>query len=162
MRMTLLSLALLGLAACQAEAPSDTSPDVADDAPPTASAPAPAAMPPEDDSDGTDAPDGTAADPASVLAGKVWRVERRSDGGEIGATYAFLADGTLVVDSPNGTPTAGAWQVRDGALSMTEEGVSYPTDLIVRDASHVTLRSRNPGGVVELALVAAPDVPLPQ
>ena len=88
-------------------------------------------------------------------------MERRSDGGDVGSTYAFLADGTLVVDSPTGTPMTGNWAVDGGALSMTEEGITYPTDLVVRDADHVTLRSHNPGGVVELALVQAPDVPLP-
>ena len=96
-----------------------------------------------------------------MLAGTVWRVERRSDGGEIGSTYAFLADGTLVVDSPNGTPMTGRWAIDGGALSLTEEGIAYPTDLVVRDADHVTLRSHHPGGVVEIALVRVTDVPLP-
>jgi hypothetical protein len=167
MRVMLLSFVFLGLAACRAEAPSGTSPDVAAKTPPPAEAPVPATAPPPADHDGdagaagTD-PAGAASDPAGVLAGKVWRVERRSDGGEVGSTYAFLDDGTLVVDSPNGTPMTGSWQVRDGALSLTEEGVAYPAEVVVRDASHVTLRSRNPGGVVEIALVAAPEVPLPQ
>lgn len=161
MRMLLLSLAFLALAACRADAPADAASD------PAATTPAsdiavPATVEP--------APDGTApgettvttADPARVLAGKVWRVERRSDGGDIGSTYAFLADGTLVVDGPDGTPMTGSWGADGGALSMTEEGIVYPTDLVVRDAEHVTLRSHNPGGVVELALVHAPDVPLPE
>ena len=159
--MQLLSLTFLALAACRADAPADTSADVAADATAPATTAAsdsatPAAAEPAPDE--TAAP---AADPARVLAGKVWRVERRSDGGEIGSTYAFLADGTLVVDSPNGTPMTGSWRADGGALSMTEEGIAYPTDLVVRDADHVTLRSHNPGGVVELALVHAPDVPLP-
>jgi len=169
MRMTLLSLALLGLAACRADSPADASPDVAEVAdeatPPAASSPAPDATPPGNAANGSDAADeagATSADPAAVLAGKVWRAERRSDGGEVGSTYAFLDGGTLVVDSPNGTPMTGSWQVRDGALSLTEEGVTYPAEVVVRDAGHLTLRSRNPGGVVEIALVAAPEVPLPQ
>jgi len=161
MRLLLLSLTFLVLAACRADAPADPSADVAADAAAPATTAAsdsatPAAAEPAPDE--TAAP---AADPARVLAGKVWRVERRSDGGEIGSTYAFLADGTLVVDSPNGTPMTGSWRADAGALSMTEEGIVYPTDLVVRDADHVTLRSHNPGGVVELALVHAPDVPLP-
>ena len=162
MRMLLLSLAFLALAACRADAPSEAPADAASDpAAPAATAttdiPAPAAIEPA--SDETSA---MAEDPARVLAGKVWRVERRSDGGDIGSTYAFLADGTLVVDGPNGTPMTGSWGADGGALSMTEEGIVYPTDLVVRDADHVTLRSHNPGGVVELALVHAPDVPLPE
>jgi hypothetical protein len=156
MRLMLLSLALFGLAACQAEAPPATSAD-------TAAGPTPPPAAPVDTGEdlGTPAPEAAASDPAAVLAGKTWRVERRSDGGEVGATYAFGADGTLVVDSPNGTPMTGSWRADGSALSLTEEGIAHPTDLVVRDADHVTLRSHNPGGVVEIALVRAPDVPLP-
>lgn len=156
MRLTLLSLALFGLAACQADTPPAASPDAAAGTTPPATAPVDTG-----EELGAPAGDAAASDPAAVLAGKAWRVERRSDGGEVGATYAFLADGTLVVDSPNGTPMAGSWSVDAGALSLTEEGIAYPTDLVPRDADHVTLRSHNPGGVVEIALVRAPDVPLP-
>ena len=161
MRMLLLSLTFLALAACRADAPDEAPADAAPDATaPAATAPsatpAPATVEPASSGDSA-----TPADPERVLAGKVWRVERRSDGGDIGSTYAFLADGTLVVDGPHGTPMTGSWRADGGALSMTEEGIAYPTDLVVRDADHVTLRSHNPGGVVELALVHAPDVPLP-
>lgn len=161
MRMTLLSLAILALVACRAEAPADASADAgpaATDAAESASTPAPV-EPAQPSADATAPAD--PADPASVLAGRAWRVERRSDGGEIGSTYAFLADGTLVVDSANGTPMTGRWAVDGGALSLTEEGIAYPTDLVVRDADHVTLRSHNPGGVVEIALVREQGVPLP-
>lgn len=161
MRTTLLFLAMLflaipGLVACQAESPADAPVD----ATPTDAAsatPAPTPVEPAPPAGDTSPP----PDPASVLGGKVWRAERRSDGGEVGSTYAFLADGTLVVDSPNGTPMTGRWAASGDALSMTEEGITYPTDLVVRDADHVTLRSHNPGGIVEIALVRAPDVPLP-
>ena len=100
-------------------------------------------------------------DVRATLSGQVWRVER-SDAAEVGSTYAFLEDGALVVDSPIGTPMTGSWAVSDdGKLSMTEEGITYPTDLVVHDAEHITLRSHNPAGVVEIALVRAPAVPLP-
>jgi len=159
MRMTLLSLAILALVACRAEAPADSPADAVADAAPAAATPAtPAPTPVAPAPPADSAP---AADPASVLSGRTWRVERRSDGGEIGSTYGFLADGTLVVDSPNGTPMTGSWTAEAGALSLTEEGIAHPTDLVVRDADHVTLRSHNPGGVVEIALVRAPEVPLP-
>lgn len=156
MRMTLLSFAILAIVACRAETPADA-PAEASPAATAPAAPAPAPVepaPPADDAE-------PSADPASVLAGSTWRVERRSDGGEIGSTYAFLADGTLVFDSPTGTPMTGSWTVDGGALSLTEEGIAYPTDLVVRDADHVTLRSHNPGGVVEIALVRAPEATLP-
>ena len=157
MRMTLLSLVIVALVACRAEAPAD----VADVAPATTDATTPTAPEPTVEPAPPAADSVPATDPASVLAGKVWRVERRSDGGEIGSTYAFLADGTLVVDSPNGTPMTGSWTAEAGALSLTEEGIAHPTDLVVRDADHVTLRSHNPGGVVEIALVREQGVPLP-
>lgn len=156
MRLTLLPLLALALVACRGEGPADdaaAAPAASDAIAVPAPAPAAPALPADDAT--------PAADPAAVLAGNAWRVERRSDGGEIGATYAFLADGTLVVDSPNGTPATGRWTVEGGALSLVEEGVAYPADLVVRDADHVTLRSHNPGGVVEIALVRAPDVPMP-
>ena len=158
MRMLLLSLTLLVLAACRADAPAEAPVAAAPETTATTASPAvpaPAVAPAPTEAEATP------ADPERVLAGKVWRVERRSDGGDIGSTYAFLADGTLVVDSPRGTPMTGSWRADGGALSMTEEGIAYPTDLVVRDADHVTLRSHNPGGVVELALVHAADVPLP-
>jgi hypothetical protein len=44
---------------------------------------------------------------------------------------------------------------------MTEEGITYPSDIVSLDASHFTIRSHNPGGVVEIAMVAAPGLPLP-
>ena len=91
---------------------------------------------------------------------KVWRVEA---GGpvEAGSTYSFLDGGTLVIESPHGTPMTGAWAYADGKLTMTEEGITYPTDIVLLDAGHFTIRSHNPGGVVEIALVAAPGLPLP-
>lgn len=154
MRMTLLSLACLALFACKAEAPpaADAPSDAASTETPAPSMnePAPAAPSTTDDTP-------SASDPKSVLAGTTWRVERRSDGGEIGSTYAFMDDGTLVVDGPNSTPMTGSWQVDDkGALSMTEEGITYSTDLVRRDEDHITLRSHNPGGVLEIALVRVP------
>ena len=94
------------------------------------------------------------------FAGKVWRVQS-STAGELGSTYAFLSDGTLVIDSPHGTPMYGNWSYDDGKLVMTEEGVAYPTDIVALDAGTFQIRSHNPGGVVDITLVPAPDAPLP-
>lgn len=95
-----------------------------------------------------------------AFAGKVWRVQS-STAGEPGSTYAFLADGTLVIDSPHGTPLYGQWSYDDDKLVMTEEGVAYPTDIVALDASTFRIRSHNPGGAVDITLVPEPDVPLP-
>ena len=153
MRKSLLSFAVLSAVALSACQPG-TAPTPPAETPPApgvdgAVSPAPAAPP---------AP---ATDPRSVLAGKVWRVTQRSDESPVGATYAFLADGRLVISDPNSTPMTGSWTVKDGMLSMIEEGVTYPTDLVVTDADHVRLRSHNPGGVLDLNLERATDVPLP-
>ena len=130
--------ATLVLAACQA--PDATTPPAT---PPAAEAP-PAAVPAP--------PTPPMSDPRTVLAGTTWRVAP-PDAADAGATYAFHEDGTLVVDSHHGTPMTGAWAVdAAGALSMTEEGIRYPVDLVVHDADHITLRSHNPGGVVEIVL----------
>ena len=91
----------------------------------------------------------------------MWRVTQRSDGSPVGATYAFLEDGRLVISDANSTPITGSWAVQDGKLSTIEEGVTYPTGLVVTDADHVRLRSYNPAGVLDLSLERATDVPLP-
>jgi hypothetical protein len=149
-------LILLGtitlLAACNANPPPAAP---AEPATPSPQAPTPPPSPTLP-SDTTPPADNTT--PAFV--GKVWRVEA---GGtvEAGTTYAFLDGGTLVVDAPHGTPMTGSWAYVDGKLTMTEEGITYPTDIVSLDATHFTIRSHNPGGVVEIAMVAAPDVPLP-
>jgi hypothetical protein len=89
-----------------------------------------------------------------------WRADTGS-GVEIGTTYTFKPDGTLIVDSPNGTPMTGAWRQVDGQLTMTEEGIDYPTDVLAQDADHLHLRSNNPGGAVELLLVRDTAAPAP-
>ena len=149
-------LILLGtitlLAACNANPPPSAPAEPATP-PPQATPATPAPTPPSDTT-----PPANSTTPAFV--DKVWRVEA---GGtvEAGSTYAFLSGGTLVIDAPHGTPMTGAWAYADGKLSMTEEGITYPTDIVSQDASHFTIRSHNPGGVVEIAMVAAPGRPLP-
>ena len=149
-------LILLGtitlLAACNANPPPSAPAEPATP-PPQATPATPAPTPPSDTT-----PPANSTTPAFV--DKVWRVEA---GGtvEAGSTYTFLDGGTLVIDAPHGTPMTGAWAYDDGKLTMTEEGITYPADIVSLDASHFTIRSQNPGGVVEIAMVAAPDVPLP-
>ena len=130
---------LLLLAACGR----DAAPPVAAEAPPPAAAPAPEPAPvPTLPSPVTRAPTFVGA----------WRADTGS-GVEVGTRYVFDADGTLRIEGPGGTPMVGAWRYVDGALTMTEEGIDYPADIVAQDAGHLHLRSRNPGGVVELVLV---------
>lgn len=154
MRKLMLVASIVVLSACK-PAPSTTEPATQ----PAPAAPSPAVTEPT----GSPAP----APPSDVaqaakpdFAGKVWRVQS-STAGEPGSTYAFLSDGTLVIDSPHGTPMYGKWSYDGGKLVMTEEGVAYPTDIVALDAGTFQIRSHNPGGVVDITLVPAPDAPLP-
>lgn len=144
------------LAACSATTPpaAEASADApAADAAPVEPAPAPAPVEPAP----TPAPDAGA--PAFV--GKVWRVVESSGVAE-GTRYAFLTDGTLVIEAPAGNPPGyGKWTYTDGKLSIEEEGMTYPTDVVHVDASRLELRSHNPGGTLDIKLEHAPDAPLP-
>lgn len=152
MRKLMLMASIAVLSACT-PTPSTTAP---------ATEPPPAATPPASATAPADAPvPTTAVDTGKpAFAGKVWRVQS-SSAGDPGSTYAFLGDGTLVIDSPNGMPLHGQWSYDDGKLVMTEEGMAYPTDIVALDAGTFRIRSHNPGGTVDITLVPAPDVPLP-
>ena len=143
MRLTAAFAGLLLLTACSNEAPPP-----ADSAAP--STPSPAAEPAPVPS--------TPIAVAPAFLGTVWRADTGS-GVEAGTRYTFLADGSLLVEQPSGTPMHGAWRMVDGSLVMTEEGIDYPTEVVLHDAEHLHLRSHHPGGVVELVLVR--DVPAP-
>ena len=136
MRMTATVLCLALLAACGRDATPPA--DAAQAAPPPATEPMPAPTTP------------IAVAPAFL--GTVWRADTGS-GVATGTRYTFLADGTLLVEPPSGTPMHGSWRMADGGLVMTEGGIDYPTDVVSHDAEHLHLRSHNPGGVVELVLV---------
>jgi hypothetical protein len=158
MRKLMLAATLTALAACNANpppaAPSETTPPPAE----TPAATAPASP--------TPAPAGTttpppAASTAPAFADRVWRVTG-SSAVETGSTYTFLTGGTLLMDSPHGTPATGSWSYTGGRLTMTEEGITYPVDIVLLQDNRFTIRSNNPGGAVMIEMTAAPDVPLPQ
>jgi hypothetical protein len=93
-----------------------------------------------------------------IFVGAPWHAVDGS-GVATGTRYTFGPDGTLLIEAPGGTPSTGAWKVVDGALTMTEEGIDYATDIVEQDAGHLHLRSHNPAGVVELLLER--DAPAP-
>lgn len=105
------------------------------------------------------ASDGASPD-AAALTDKVWRV-CTSTAVEPGTTYVFLANGTLVIDGPHGTPLYGRWAQQEGALHLTEEGIRYRTEILELGDGQLRLRSHNPGEPVDITLVAAPGEPLP-
>lgn len=102
-----------------------------------------------------------AAPTPAAFTNKVWRV---SESGAVqkGSTYSFLGDGTLVIETPGSPPLYGRWTFENGALSMIEEGITYPTDIVKLDARQFHIRSHNPGEPVEIVLVHAPERPLPE
>lgn len=106
------------------------------------------------------APDATTEAGMAAFAGRIWRV-RQSSAVAPGTTYAFLDDGTLVIDAPQGTPMYGRWSYQDGALLLTEEGIGYPAEILELTRDRLRLRSHNPGEPVEITLTPAPDPPLP-
>ncbi|MEO6462391.1 MAG: hypothetical protein ABIP29_04895, partial [Candidatus Eisenbacteria bacterium] len=85
---------------------------------------------------------------------RVWRVSA-SNAVAAGTHYVFLAESTLVIDGPGGTPAVGTWR-RDGeGLVMVEEGIAYPTDILELTGERFRIRSNNPGQPVEITLVPA-------
>lgn len=128
--------------------------------------PAPAAAASADAAPAEPAPVGAGPAPAAeagapAFVGKVWRVVE-SGGVAVGTRYTFLADGTLVIEAPAGNPPGyGKWTYADGKLSIEEEGMSYPTDIVHSDANRLELRSHNPGGTLDIKLEHAADAQLP-
>mgnify|MGYP003583526559 CR=1 FL=1 len=163
-RTALLVAMTFALAACKAQAPTPEptptpapAPQVTAD---TSAQPARSTDAPLPSEDASLSPSATAELPTAFVD-KVWKV-KPSGKVEAGTTYTFLSDGTLVIDSPNGTPMHGRWTYEKGALVMVEEGISYPTEIIAIDASQFHIRSHNPGEPVDMELVPAPDQPLPK
>ncbi len=159
-RLRLLPAALVvALVACKAPAP-PTEPQTPVEKQATADTSKQPAMSTDQPTPVAEASAPVAPSPAAFVD-KTWKV-KESSAGEPGTIYAFLADGTLIVDSPNGTPMVGRWTFENGALTMVEEGLSYPTDILHLDANEFRLRSNNPGEPVLITLAPAPDVPLPK
>lgn len=147
------AVAALSLVACKpAPAPEAAAPAATPSAAETAAPPAPTAV--------ATVPAASVAVPTQ-FAGKVWEV-KESATVEKGTTYAFLADGTLVIDGPGGTPLQAQWKFDAGQLTIIEEGQAYPTDILKLDAGEFRIRSHNPGEPVDVVLVPAADQTLPQ
>jgi hypothetical protein len=97
--------------------------------------------------------------PAPVLD-RVWQV-RESSAVSRGTIYIFLSDGTLVIAADKQTPSFWRWTFKDGALTMIEESIAYPTDILRLNDKEFTIRSHNPGEAVLTTLVPAAGVSLP-
>jgi hypothetical protein len=108
--------------------------------------PAPVAQPHDDE-----------AEEATVsFIDKVWRVSD-SPGVARGTLYVFLSDGTLVITSRNSKPMLGTWKGVGYSLTMVEEGIEYPTDVMSLTQNEFKIASKNPGGRLEITMVRADD-----
>lgn len=151
----------IALVACQ-PTPPPTEPQTPVEAQATADTSRQPAMSTDQPAPGAEPVATSAAAPApAAFVDRVWKV-KESSAAEPGTVYAFLGDGTLIVDAPNGTPMVGRWSFDNGALTMVEEGVAYPTDILHLDAREFRVRSNNPGEPVLITLVHAADEPLPK
>ncbi|MEX1993236.1 MAG: META domain-containing protein [Steroidobacteraceae bacterium] len=72
-----------------------------------------------------------------------------------GSIRVFLADGTLVMSSPNATPAFGIWRYTDGRLTIIEEGQQYSTDILELGKGVLRIRMHSPGEPVEMRLEPA-------
>jgi len=90
-----------------------------------------------------------------AFAAKKWKVTQSSAVAP-GTTYEFRDGGALVVTSPGSPPLTGSWAWSEGNFTMTEEGITYPTDILALDDRTFRIRSNNPGEPVEITMVRVP------
>jgi heat shock protein HslJ/uncharacterized membrane protein len=102
-------------------------------------------------------PEPAAAAPSFV--NRVWSVAE-SKQVEEGALRVFLSDGTLVMASPDSKPAFGQWRSEGGRLTITEEGRSYPTDILALRDDAFRIRMHSPGEPVEMLLAPAEQPPI--
>jgi hypothetical protein len=100
------------------------------------------------------APPAAATSAPATFVNRVWEVAESSAVAP-GHLSIFLAEGTLVVASPTGTPSLGRWSRSGEGLTMIEGGISYATDIVALSADEFRIRSHNPGTAVDIRLVPA-------
>jgi heat shock protein HslJ/uncharacterized membrane protein len=95
----------------------------------------------------------------ATFVSKVWQVAE-SEQVAVGSIRVFLPDGTLVMTSPQSTPAFGAWRIEGGHLTITEEGLDYPTDILALSEYAFRIRMNSPGEPVEILFEPAKQLPL--
>ena len=91
---------------------------------------------------------------SASFVNRVW-VVAESPQVAVGEMRVFLSDSTLVMTSPHGTPAFGSWRVRDGQLTITEEGRDYPVDVLELTPDVFRIRIRGPGEPVDIHFAPA-------
>ena len=91
------------------------------------------------------------------FADKIWKVAR-SSAGDPGTYYVFLADGSMLITSPHGTPAVGRWRYAADVLTLVEEGLPHPATILRSTADSLEIRITSPGEPVRITFVrvAAP------
>jgi hypothetical protein len=114
------------------------------------------AAPPVTPAPPSPAPSAAPPPPAAPITfvNRVWQVAESSAVAP-GQLYVFLSEGTLVVASPTGTPSLGRWSRAGDGLTMIEQGMSHPTEIVALTATEFHIRSHNPGQPVDIRLVPA-------
>ena len=132
--LSLVVVSLLAVVACERDDPSKAA-----SAPAAEPAPAAKQVP---------------AKAAPSFVNRVWEV---AESGQVtpGSLRVFLSDGTLVMASPHETPAFGSWRYDDGRLTIIEEGLEYPTDILALNESEFRIRMQSPGEPVEIRFAPA-------
>jgi hypothetical protein len=92
---------------------------------------------------------------------KVWKVNK-SSGVTSDHLYVFLSEGTLVITSTQSKPALGSWVYKNGALTMTEESITYKVDILKLTETEFAIKIYNPGQPTEIEFVQAPASASPQ
>jgi hypothetical protein len=92
----------------------------------------------------------------TTFVNRVWKVSE-SPTIAPGQLYVFLSEGTLVVASEHGTPAFGTWNQDGGVLTMVEEGIPHPVDVLTLSQDEFRIRIKSPGEPVEMKLVPAEE-----
>jgi len=95
---------------------------------------------------------------APSFVNRVWEVAE-SEQVARGSLRVFLSDGTLVMASPHAEPAFGTWRYDDGRLTITDEGLEYPVDILALSESAFRIRMHSPGEPVEILFVPAKAIP---
>lgn len=114
------------------------------------SAPAPAAAPPPVVAQ---AP----AESKPSFVNKVWAVAE-SRQVAVGDLRTFLSDGTLVMASPHATPALGTWRTDGDRLTIIEDGLEYPTEILELTEQAFRIRMHGPGEPVEILFAPAESI----
>jgi hypothetical protein len=91
---------------------------------------------------------------ATSFINKVWKVSKSSSVVS-GQLYVFLSEGTLLIASPQSKPALGSWTYKEGALTMTEESITYKVDILKLTDTEFAIKIYNPGTPTEIEFVHA-------